>query len=167
MYQIGDRVVYGVQGVCDISAVEQRSVNGKKVEYFVLKPVDSSASMYYVPCHNPAALAKLRPVLDKQQIAQLLSCAQVREDCWISDETQRKNVYRSMISSCDREALLQMIHTLHRHRAACRAAGKKFHLCDENFLRDAQRLLAAEFSTVLGIDPAQVGDYIQNAMGEE
>ncbi len=166
MYRIGDRVVYGVQGVCDICAVEERSVDGKRVQYFVLKPVDRSASMYYVPCNNPAALAKIRPVLNKEQISELLHSAHVREDCWIGDEAQRKNLYRSMISSCDREALLQMIHTLHGHRAACLAAGKKFHLCDENFLRDAQRLLAAEFAAVLEMDVAQVGDYIRNALAE-
>mgnify|MGYP002517196277 CR=1 FL=1 len=39
-----------------------------------------------------------------------------------------------------------------------------FHLCDENFLRDAQRLLSVEFALVLGIAPEQVGEYVVRAM---
>ena len=37
-------------------------------------------------------------------------------------------------------------------------------MCDENFLRDAKKLLDAEFSLVLGIPENDVGGYIQNAI---
>jgi RNA polymerase-interacting CarD/CdnL/TRCF family regulator len=59
-----------------------------------------------------------------------------------------------------------MINTLHQHKKVQAEAGRKFHLCDENFLRDAEKLLNAEFSLVLGIQPADVGAYILSAMDQ-
>ena len=52
----------------------------------------------------------------------------------------------------------------HIHKELQAAAGRKFHLCDENFLRDAERLLSGEFSFVLGMDRASVTDYVITAL---
>jgi len=46
-------------------------------------------------------------------------------------------------------------------------AGRKFHQCDENFLRDAQKLLSDEFALVLGISKESVADYIRNALEQQ
>lgn len=162
MYKTGDQVVYGGHGVCTVCDLEERVVDKKAVQYYVLQPVDQSASRFYVPAHNPAALKKLRPILTKEELLQLLNSDAVRKDCWIADEGRRKTAYRELISSCDREALLSMVNTLHRHRSECIAQGRKFHLCDENFLRDAQRILSAELSVVLQIPPAEVPGYVQH-----
>jgi RNA polymerase-interacting CarD/CdnL/TRCF family regulator len=57
-----------------------------------------------------------------------------------------------------------MVRSLHHHKEQQREAGKKFHLGDENFLRDAERLLNSEFSMILGIDAKEVGTYIQSKL---
>lgn len=164
MFQIGELVVYSCHGVCRISDIETRPVDRNKVQYLVLEPLEQNSSKYYVPTHNETALSKLRPLLTKEALQSLLHSEEIRADCWISDENQRKLTYRQMISSCDRQSLLQMIHTLQKHKAECIACGRKFHLCDENFLRDAQRVLSAEFSVILNIPPSEVGDYVIKEM---
>ena len=85
----------------------------------------------------------------------------------IDDESQRKSKYRELINSADRGALICMIRLLHDHKAKQLAAGRKFHLCDENFLKDAQKLLSAEFSLVLGIPKQEVASYIEQKLFEE
>ena len=167
MYQIGDHVVYGIHGVCRILCEEERKVDRNKVQYFVLEPVDQAGARYYIPTQNQAALNKLRPVLSREELEALLRSEAVREDFWIADENRRKQTYRELIGSGDRGALIRMVGTLHRHRREQMEAGRKFHLCDENFLRDAEKLLNAEFSMVLGIAPGQVGQYILSAMQRE
>lgn len=166
MYQKGDRVVYGIHGVCRIVGTEVRTVDRKMVEYFALEPLDQPGARFYVPTQNQAALAKLRPVLDAQSLTALLHSQEARRDSWIADEGQRKLRYRELISSGDRAALLSMVGSLHRHKQAQAAQGRKFHLCDENFLRDAEKLLNSEFSLVLGIEPGKVGEYVKNALLE-
>jgi RNA polymerase-interacting CarD/CdnL/TRCF family regulator len=61
----------------------------------------------------------------------------------------------------------KMVGSLHRHKEAQALAGREFHLCDENFLRDAEKILSAEFSLVLDIAPGQVSSYVWKVMNEE
>lgn len=167
MYQIGEFVVYGCQGVCRIAAIEERTINRKKVSYYVLMPVEQTGATYMVPSENPATLAKLRPIISREMLDELLNSEKVQKTSWISDENLRKQRYRELITSGDYGALLQMIHMIHRHKAEQAAAGRKLHMCDDNFLRDAQRLLEGEFSIVLGIAPDQVGAYIIAALNRD
>ena len=164
MFQIGDQVVYGIHGVCRIVELEERAVDRKKIKYFALEPMDQPGARYFVPSENPAALAKLRHLISREELEQLLASAEIRENCWITDENQRKQRYRELINSSDRAALLRMINSLHQHKKEQAAAGRKFHLCDENFLRDAEKLLNAEFSLVLDIKPSEVENYILSAL---
>ncbi len=164
MYQVGELVMYGVHGICRIVDVEERMVDRKRVHYLVLEPKDQTGSRYLVPSGNPNAMAKLRPVLSAVEVEALLTSPEVRQDGWISDENRRKQYYRDVIGSGDRTALLRMVNTLHNHKVAQQAAGRKVHICDENFLRDAQRLLSTEFSAVLGIAPNEVADYVISKM---
>lgn len=164
MYQIGDVVMYGIHGVCRVVDVESRVIDRKKTEYLVLEPQGQAGSRYYVPSGNPNALAKLRPVLQPQELEALLLSDQVRQNHWIEDENARKQYYRELVATGDRVALLQMVRTLHHHKQEQAAAKRKFHLCDENFLRDAQRLIDTEFSAVLGIPAAEVQSYILEKM---
>ena len=126
--------------------------------------MDQPGARYFVPSENPAALAKLRHLIAREELEELLSSAEIRQTCWIADESQRKQRYRELIAGSDRAALLQMINTLHQHKIEQAAAGRKFHLCDENFLRDAEKLLNAEFSLVLNILPSEVEAYILSAL---
>lgn len=167
MYQTGNLVVYGIHGVCRIVELEERTVDRKRVQYYVLEPLEASGARYLIPTHNEAAVAKLRPVMSREALEEMLRSENVREDAWIADENQRKQHYRELINSGDRAALVRMVSTLHRHKAAQAAAGRKFHLCDDNFLRDAEKLLSSEFSLVLGIEPSQVGNYVLTAMRVE
>lgn len=164
MYQIGESVVYGVHSVCRIIDDTVNIVDRKRIRYFVLEPLDQPGARFYVPVEKPAALAKLRPLLTKAELDHLLASEDVRNGSWIVDENQRKQYYRELISGGDRVALLRMVHLLHQHKREQQKMGRKFHLCDENFLKDAQKLLETEFSTVLGIEPQQVAAYVMQAL---
>jgi CarD family transcriptional regulator len=167
MYEIGEKVLYGIHGVCRISDTEERLVDRVKRQYLVLEPVDQTGAKFYVPTHNAAALAKLRPLLSRETLESLLRSEDVKKDAWIEDENARKQAYRELIHSGDRTALIRMVGSLHRHKEAQALAGRKFHLCDENFLRDAEKILSAEFSLVLDIAPGQVSSYVWQVMNEE
>lgn len=166
MYQIGDQVVYGSHGVCRICGTEKRVVDKKWLQYYVLEPLEQTSAKFYVPSHNPVAMSKLRPLMQKQELLDLLSSPEIREAVFLDDEHQRKTMYRELISSCDCRALLQTVHTLVRHKDQCAASGRKFHLCDENFLRDAQRILSAELSVVLQIPPSEISAFVQQKIHE-
>lgn len=164
MYQQGDRILYGSHGVCEIVGRETRRVDRKNVEYFALEPVSQLGTRYYVPTGNSAALAKMRPILDADALHALLHSEEVRQDVWIDDEAQRKLRYRELLNDVDRTELLCMIRSLYIHKQELTARGRKFHLSDETFLRNAEALLGSEFSVVLGIEQGQIGEFLRSIL---
>ncbi len=160
MLEAGQLVLYGIHGVCRITGTQMQKVDRKMVEYYVLSPVGQATSCFYVPVNNEAAVAKLRPLLTADELKALLACEEVKQDCWIAEENQRRLRYKEWISSGDRVALIRIVRTLNRHRQQQLKEGKKFHVSDESFLRDALKLLSAEISMVLDIPADKVGEYL-------
>jgi len=158
----GDRVVYGIHGVCQVVDIESRMIDRKTVEYYVLQPVGQGDAKFYVPTQNPTAVAKMRKVLTKAEINQMLESEEVKADSWIPNEAIRKETYRQIISRADCVELIRMIRALYIHKQEQLAAGKKFHQCDEAFMRDAERLIRSELVEVLEIPQEQVADYIRS-----
>lgn len=167
MFQVGEKVVYGSHGVCTVAGQEERVVDKKHVTYLALEPVGQGGSRYLVPTHNAAAMSKLKCMLSREELEVMLQSEEVRADGWIKDENQRKQTYRELINSGDRLKLMQMVRTLHLHKEAQAAAGRKCHLCDENFLRDAEKLLVSEMAMVLEMEPEQAKKYIREKLKED
>jgi CarD family transcriptional regulator len=160
MYQVSQLVVYGVHGVCRITHMEERRVDRQMVNYFVLEPLSQPGSQYLIPCGNPAALAKMRPLLEKQQLLALLR-GDLNEEPWIPNENLRKQYYRQILNSGDVAALIGMLHCLETYKQTQLEAGRRLHICDENFLRDVKKVLSGEISMVLDIPESEIPDYIQ------
>lgn len=164
MYQTGDRVVYGMHGVCVVADTEERTVDGRQVRYLVLEPMGQPGSRYLLPSHNAAAMAKLRPVLTREALEELLGSKEIREAQWIPDENRRKQSYRNLVGSVDCVELLQMVCALYRYRREQTGAGRKLHMCDENFLRDAEKLLASEIAITLELPTGEARDYLRTKL---
>ncbi|MBR2075696.1 MAG: CarD family transcriptional regulator [Fibrobacter sp.] len=82
MFQTGDRVVYGIHGVCDIVGTEIQIVDKKEVVYLVLEPLAQPGSRYMVPSHNPAAMKKVKQILTCSELERMIRSEAVRTDCW-------------------------------------------------------------------------------------
>ena len=160
MLEVGMRVAYGIHGVCTITGREVRKVDRKNVEYFILEPIDKPGAQFYVPAHNTVALSKLRTLLTLEELDALFDSEETHRDCWIAEENRRKQYYRELLNGGERAALISMIRVLYRHRESQLAAGKKFHMCDETFLSDAQKMLVSEYSAVLEMPKPEIIAYI-------
>ena len=167
MFDIGDQVLYGIHGVCKIVDSETRMVDGKQVQYLVLEPVGQSGTRYYIPKHNESAMKKLRRMLLKEEIDVLLQSEAVHTDHWILEDHIRKQTYRDLISGGDREALMKMVYTLYRHKKTQAEKGKKVHLCDENFLKDAEKLLSSAISAAMGMTFDEARSYVRMQLNEK
>ena len=161
MYKLGDRVMYGVHGVCEIVNIEQRRVDKKNIEYLVLSPVQSANSCFYIPTQNEKALSKLYPLLTKEELLQMLTEQVNGADRWVDDENSRKQLIKDVLGSGNRSEMVSWVRTMHIHRRLLLEAGKKFHQADEIFLKDAERLLTTEFAIVLGITESAVRQYVE------
>lgn len=162
-FSVGALVVYGIHGVCRICGLEKQRSGGA---YYVLEPVQQEGSRYLIPTHSPAALAKLRPLITRGALEELLASDSVLPEPWIEEENRRKQLYRELITSGDRAALIRMFCALEVHRRRQIASGRKVHICDENFHSDVKKLLCDEFSLVLQQPREQIVQYILRAVLE-
>lgn len=156
--------MYGTHGICKIVAIEAKIVDRKTVDYYALEPVVQPGTRYYIPIHNSVAVSKLRPILTRSELDGILRDPCVKSSAWIEDENSRKQYYKDLLSGGDRLLMIRMINTLVQRRAEHLSNGKKFHQCDDNFLKEAQKLLDIEFSIVLNIPREEVRDYISHVL---
>lgn len=166
MFQINDLITYGTQGVCRIVDVCEREFAKQKNTYYVLRPVYEERSTIYVPVEKEALTAKMRRVLTAEEIHKLISSMPQETAAWVDDEPLRREEYRRILASGDRVELIRVIKALYLHRQRQKENGRKLHLTDENFLKEAEKLLYDEFALVLGIDRSEVLPYIIQELEE-
>lgn len=164
MIDIGKKVIYGIHGVCSVTGMEQQKVGDKRLNYLILEPLNQPGSRFMVPAHNETAMSKVRELYTPEELDRLLNSKEAHAYCWIEDEGKRKQTYRELINSGNRLQLMAMIHTLYCHKSQQDKAGRKVHLCDENFLRDAEKLLIGELSFVMNMDQNRAKQYLTSCL---
>ena len=164
MFQIGERVVYGFHGVCTVVEMEERVVDRKKAIFMVLEPPGQHSGRFYIPTHNAAAMSKVKRMLTPEEMDAMILSDAVRIFEWIPEEKRRKILYRELISSGDRERLMQMLRAVYLYKDQLASEGKRCHLCDDNFIRDTERLLIGEISTVMHLEEEAAKAYIRTKL---
>ena len=160
MFKINDVVVYGSQGVCEIVDIEEKKIDGTSKCYFVLKPTADRGATFYVPTWNEKAWGKMRKVMTKKDVDALIDSMPTKVPTWIANENERKETYRRILASGDQAAIISMVQALFAHKKEREAEGKRLHMSDEHFMKDAEQLLYNEWQYVLNVDKAGLMDYI-------
>jgi CarD family transcriptional regulator len=149
MFKVNDVIIYGTQGVCEIVDIEVKSIGGAKKAYYVLRPLKDQSSTIYAPTDNALVLKKMRRLLTVSEINNLIDTMPDEEHLWIDNVNERKECYKKLLACGDHSALIQMIKAIYAHKKEREAAGKRLHTMDENFFKDAERILYTEFQYVL------------------
>ena len=160
MFQINDVVVYGAQGVCKIVGMQEQKIDGTNKTYFVLKPADDRGATFYVPTWNEKALAKMRKVMTKQDVDALIDSMPKKKPVWIANENERKETYKRILAGGNQAQIISMIQAIYLHKKEREAEGKRLHMSDEHFMKDAEQLLYNEWQYVLNVDKAGLMAYI-------
>lgn len=156
MYHINNSVLYGTEGVCIISEIEEKEMGGEHQQYYVLKPVYRSESTIYVPVNSEKLTSKMRRVLSADEVYELIKTMPEEGTIWIDNKTDRQEKYKRILLSGDRTELIRLIKTLYLRQQAQKEMGKKLYVADENMMKDAERILYEEFAHVLDIEREQV-----------
>lgn len=151
MFQVNDVIIYGAQGVCKITGIEEKSVSGAKRTYFILKPVGDQSSTIFAPTDNAYVLKKMRRLLTKDEIHKLIDTMPEENAVWVENENERKELYKNILAKGDHQALIKMIKAIYVHKKEREAEGKRLHMSDERFFKDAEQILYNEFQYVLDL----------------
>lgn len=162
MFSVGDVVFYSTQGVCFIKSVELRkNISGQK-KYYILSPVFNEHSTVMVPVDNDMLTSRMHPVIEKKEVNKIISLLKSESDLWIQDDTCRREEYKKIILSGNREKIAGVISALSKESENRRMCGKRLTQSDEYIFEQAKNLLYDEIAYVLEIDRREIGNYINN-----
>ena len=98
MFEIGNKVAYSPNGVCEIVEISKEKFGTEYREYYVLKPIFDERSKYFVPVDNEKCTAKMRRVASEKDAKKLFENLSAIKGDWIDNEEKRKNFFKEKIA---------------------------------------------------------------------
>lgn len=166
MYQIGDYLVYGSEGVCrveDIGSPKLTGVSRDKL-YYTLAPCGGGGVIYTpvdtaVHMRKPMEAAALEELL--AQLPELPVCKDIpREPRLIAA------CYQEILRTHDCGRILQLYKTLYTKQRALMINRKGLNATDQRYWKQAEDLLCSEIGFVLDMDRPQVIRMLKQRSGE-
>lgn len=165
MFNIGEYIVYGMNGVCRVEEIGPMSLSGVDSDkmYYTLLPLYTKGSRVFTPVDNQKVV--MRPVISEQEVCQLIDDIRNIEEIEVADDKRRELAYREAVKSCDCRELIRIINTTKKRKEERLAQGKKMSACDERYLKQAQDTLYGEFAISLKIEKGEVEEFISSRIG--
>ncbi len=159
-----DTVVYGKNGICLVEDIKTMKFGMDSGTYYILKPMSNKASTVYVPVDKESLVSKMRGVLTKEQIDDILTKDCVDSLEWPENKIERNDIFSGIISRCDTRELLMLIKCLYLKKQEKQNRGKQLSSSDDGLLKMAEKLIDEEFSLSLGCSTEAVGEYIRKKL---
>lgn len=160
MFEKGDYVICGNNGICSVSDVTTLNISGvdKNRKYFLLKPVYQSGSTIYIPVDT--AGQSLRRALTKQEADLLIASIPDIPLIPLADEKTLERTYKEYMHEGTCESLVKLIKTIYLRKEKRIQKGAKVTAVDSRYFKLAEDFLYGELSVSLGLSRDQVKDHI-------
>lgn len=155
MFCVGQTVLYGSNGVCMVDDVTEKRIGKTKMQYYVLKPLCNNTSTLFVPTANQQLVSKMRRILTEDEAEAILRDLPPCGD-WNDNKQERSEQFRAIITEGSCVELIRLIRLVRTHGQEQLAGGKRLHISDERFLKEAEKMICEEFSLVLHISRDEV-----------
>ena len=164
MYQVGDYVVYGMEGVCRVIEIGHPRLSGipKDRLYYTLAPY-AHAGAVYIPVDTELFL---RDPLSREEIEGYLSELPSLPLCddLPSDVRLVAAYYLEILNSHDFRRILRMCKTIYCKQRALSGTRKSLSVADMRYWKQGEELLASEIGYVLGQEPQQIIKMLRQSM---
>lgn len=161
-FEKGEKVLYSVNGVCEITDITERFFGKTVMRYYVLKPISNNEATLFVPVNNENLVRKMKRLMTQPQLDEVLNAVSSKDVEWNSNEAVRKEEFRNTISFGNVSEILILLKSIWIHRRMQNSKGRKLHISDEMYLREAEKIIKEEISTVIGVEQDEVIPYIKN-----
>lgn len=160
MYAIGEKIIYGENGVCTVSKVAPLDASGGSDKLFYhLEPLIGSG-VYFAPIDSKAYM---RPVMSREEAEALIDSipsikpAVCRDNRFNHVDAFYKELFRQ--HSC--EALVSIVKGLYLRMNEKKTKSSRA----ESTMKRAKDILHGELSIALGMEVFEVEDYIRERIG--
>ena len=164
MFKKGEMVSYSTTGLCEITDVTSISEKGIKTEYYVLQPIYQKTSKIYVPVNNETLVAKMRSVITKKEVDDIILKAKDDPMEWIENDIKRNEVFKEIYGTGDLSLIIKMIGCIYIHGKELAQSKRRLRAADSIYFQNAEQLVNNELAYVLNINPNEVTEYIKLKM---
>jgi len=160
MFEVGDKIVYGENGVCTVIRIDKLDMSGAGDKlYYYLSPLIGSGT-YFTPIDTGAFM---RPVMSREEAERFIDSIPQIEPA-ICNDNRFNHVdafYRELFKLHTCEALVSIIKGL-----KCRIEERKSKSSRaEVTMRRAKEILHGELSVALNMELEEVEEYIISRVG--
>lgn len=166
MYQCGEYIVYGYNGICEVKEITQLNMSGisQDVLYYVLCPLRSMDSKLYLPVENAKTVN--RRIMTKEEAEYFLERIPGTEELWTANHKMREELYKIAMKTCDNKEWIRVIKTLYLKKQEKEALGKRISSSDERFLKYAEDSMFCELALALGMSEQDVRSLVEKKIFE-
>lgn len=165
MYQKGELIIYGGEGVCRVEEIGPITLSGKQTEkiYYTLSPLFREGTVY-TPVDTSVFM---RPIISKAEAEDLIrQMPSIQAEIYENRNLRFLNEhYQSYLQSHDCTDLAQLIKAVYAKKQYVAKNGKKIGQTDARYMKRAEDMLYSELAVALGIERDQVLTYIEQTVG--
>ena len=160
MFNIGDYIVYGHNGICRVLDITHPDISGidNNRLYYVLMPQKTKASRLFCPADDNNI--SIRSVVTEQEARDLIQNSKNIEPLEISNDKTRDDSYKKAIKSSDLRQWVMVIKTLLIRKKEREKCGKKITATDERYLKIAEEGLYSELALATGREVDEIQEII-------
>lgn len=164
MFEIGEYVVCGNNGVCRVEGKGKLNITGvdKHRLYYFLKPIYGAGSTVYVPVDTDKIL--IRRVMSKEEAKELLDSLGGMELMEIRDEKTIEREYKELIQKNDSKEWGRLLKTIQYRKKKRNQKGSKITATDSKYYKIVGDRLYGELALVLDMDRQEVEKYVMKHM---
>ena len=163
MFLVGDKIIYGENGVCTVSKVAPLDMSGASKEklYYHLDPLVGTGT-YFTPVDSNAYM---RPVISRAEAEALIDAIPGIEPAICSDNrfNHVDAFYKDLFKLHSCEALVSIVKGLRTRMSERKVKSSRA----ETTMKRAKDMLHGELATALDMDITEVESYIVSRIGEE
>ncbi len=164
MFEIGQFIIYGNNGVCkvvDIGTIDMDGISKERL-YYTLEPYYVKGSRILTPTDNKKTV--MRPLMTREDAETLFRQVKHMEMLWVPEEKKREEAYKSVIATCDWNEWMKVIKTIYFRQQKRMEEGKKITVSDERYFKLAENCLYSELAVVFNITKEEAKDYMLQKM---
>lgn len=162
MYAIGDKIIYGENGVCTVEKIAPLEMSGVSAEkmYYYLTPLTGTGT-YFAPVDSGAYM---RPVMSRAEAEALIDAIPGIAPA-VCNDSRFNHVdafYRELFKLHTCEALVSIVKGLRARMSERKTKSSRA----EATMKRAKDILHGELAVALGMELGDVEDYIASRIGE-
>lgn len=167
MYNIGEFISYGNNGVCKVlgTQVMANTSGTENRQCYILQPLHDKSCKIMTPVDNQKVV--MRSLISKEETKQLLEDIPEIETLPEQSARQQEMAYQRALHSCNCREWICLVKTLTRRMAIRKGNGKKVTATDDRYYKAATEKLVEEFSVVLGMNASDTKELIEGAFSAQ